>query len=590
MSQEIEIIDPVFINDGQGEEFKKGDKINLGDAQAKEAIAKGYAKAIVGQKSAQQKKKPTLKAFKGRGKNRVQFTPGKEAELKIRDMLMVGDDQKLFGYADVTQQELFDLKRAGLAKLTDGQEKVFLKRKAKTDGNANVKILTLLLSKKRSEATEELVKGFMENNKVYTTRDDERSEVWIYDKGIYIPQGRSFMREYCRQELGGAFTASLGVEVIAKIEVDTFINQQEFFENKYVEQVAVENGILNVVTKKLEPFTPDKIFFNKLPVEYNPEADCPAIKKHLQAVLKDKEDVPVMVELFGSLLYKNYFIEKAVMLSGEGRNGKGKTIDLAKRFIGIDNCSSVPLQQFETDPYAKGDLLNKMANLAGDIDSKALRSTGAIKTLTGRDLISAQRKYLPRVKFVNFAKMIFAANKIPRTTDLTQAFWSRWIILEFPYKFLSQKELDKLSPEEKEKSKLADPEIIDKLTTPGELSGLLNMAIEGLHRLLKQKDFSYSKSTKEVQEMWIRKSDSFAAFLMDEVEESEEGRTTKKELRIAYSKYCKKHKLAMVSDKIIKEVLTETFAVSEERETIEDGRMWFWDGITLKNPQKKVVE
>lgn len=475
-------------------------------------------------------------------------------------------------------------KKAG-GKVKEGIEKTAEKLSA--NATANVEILTLLLSKKRGEATEELVKEFLQKNKVYTTRDDERSEVWIYEQGIYVPQGRSYIREHCRQQLGGAYTGALGAEVIGKVEVDTFINQQEFFENKYIEQIAVENGILNVITEELTPFTPDKIFFNKLPMEYNPQATCPTIKKHLETVLKSKEDVTVMEELFGSVLYKDYFIEKATMLTGEGRNGKSKTLDLIKRFLGVENCSSIPLQQFETDPYAKGDLLNKMANMAGDIDSKALKSTGAMKMLTGRDLISAQRKYLPRVKFVNFAKLIFAANKIPRTVDISQAFWSRWIILEFPYKFLSQKEIDKTETEERKNCKLADSEIISKLTTPEELSGLLNLAIKGLHRLRKQKDFSYNKSTKEVMEMWIRKSDSFAAFLMDCVEESET-RTTKIELRKAYSLYCKKHKLKMVSDKIIKDVITETFAVSEERESLEGERLWYWDGITIKEPQKKV--
>jgi len=37
-----------------------------------------------------------------------------------------------------------------------------------------------------------------------------------------------------------------------------------------------------------------------------------------------------MFELFGFLLYKNYFIEKGVMFIGDGRNGKGKTINLMK--------------------------------------------------------------------------------------------------------------------------------------------------------------------------------------------------------------------------------------------------------------------
>jgi len=35
--------------------------------------------------------------------------------------------------------------------------------------------------------------------------------------------------------------------------------------------------------------------------------------------------------------------------------------------------------------------------------------------------------------------------------------------------------------------------LLKKISTPEELSGLLNYALDGLDRILKQKDFSYSK-------------------------------------------------------------------------------------------------
>ena len=87
-----------------------------------------------------------LKAYKGTGKMRVKFTPGKEAE--IRNMLTIGDDYKLFDYAKVTKADFFDLKRAGLATLTDGQEKVFLKGKQKLELNGEISKPEILLPDK----------------------------------------------------------------------------------------------------------------------------------------------------------------------------------------------------------------------------------------------------------------------------------------------------------------------------------------------------------------------------------------------------------------------------------------------------------
>jgi putative DNA primase/helicase len=265
------------------------------------------------------------------------------------------------------------------------------------------------------------------------------------------------------------------------------------------------------------------------------------------------------------------------MLTGGGRNGKSKTIDLMKRFVGIDNCSSVPLQQLETDLYSASELFNKLANLPGDLDSKALEHTGMFKTLTGRDLIAAPRKYLNRVKFINFAKMIFACNQLPKTKDTSIAFWNRWILFEFPYTFLSEQEYNETKIEDRDLIKLRDTNIIDKLSSPDELSGLLNRSLDGLDRLFSNKDFSNSQGVQEIKDLWIRKSDSFLAYCLDHLEEADT-RIEKKVLRKAYGKYCKLHKIKPMGDKIMRETLFENFAVSEERTSTE----YFWEGIKFK--------
>ena len=435
-----------------------------------------------------------------------------------------------------------------------------------------------IVDKKRETATELLAEYINKNNYIYTTRDDENSEVWIYKEGIYIPQGKTYIKEFCRKILATAYTTHLINQVISKIEADTYIDQEEFFNNIIPGEICCENGIIDLKTRELTSFDPEKIFFTKIPVKYNPGQVCPNIEKHFKLVLKKEEDSEVMFELFGFLLYKNYFIEKGVMFIGDGRNGKGKTINLMKKFIGVENCSSVPLQQFETDNFAAGELFNKLANLPGDLDDKALSHTGMFKTLTGRDLIAAPRKYLTRVKFVNFAKMVFACNKLPRTKDTSTAFWNRWILFEFPYTFLSEKEINSLTEEEEKNVRLRDVNIIEKLSSPDELSGLLNRALDGLARLFANKDFSTSQGVKEIKDLWIRKSDSFLAYCLDNIEECDEVRIEKKNLRKAYGKYCKLHKIKCQSDKAMRETLFENYAISEERD--ESGR--YWEGIRFK--------
>lgn len=439
--------------------------------------------------------------------------------------------------------------------------------------------LQALALKQRTRATELLVQKIEENNFIYTTKDDIKSEAWIYREGLYKPQGESYIKEFCRLILGHAYTTQLVNEVINKIKADTFIEQDNFFRNENPIEVPILDGILNVITKEVYPFSPKKIFFNKLPINYDRNAKCPKITEHFKTILKDESDAEVMFELFGYLLLKENRLEKSFMFLGNGRNGKSKTLELIKRFLGVDNCSALPLKSMHEESFSLSELFGKMCNIAGDLSSDDLKSTGTFKMLTGRDTIQAKRKFLRDLFFVNYSKLIFACNELPKVFDMSEGFWSRWLLLEFPYKFITQKEIDELPESEKTNKKLINPDIIEEITTPEELSGLLNKALEGLERILNNKEFSYSKGTQEVKDTWIRVSNSFTAFCIDCLEEDYNSKISKKELRKKYHQYCRFYRLRGAGDKEIKATLQDMFGVIESREFQGDNQ---WDGITFK--------
>jgi len=445
-------------------------------------------------------------------------------------------------------------------------------------------VLIELAIKNKDKATELIVQEIKKDNYIYTTRDDLKSEMWIYKEGIYVPQGKSFIREFTREILEEAYTTQLSNIVISKIEADTFIEHDDFFYTNYVNEIPLINGILNIGTRELSKHTPNKIFFNKIPIVYDPDADCPNILNHLSKILKTDEDIKVMLEIFGFLLLKEYKIEKAFMFVGFGRNGKSKTIELMKRFVGAENCANLSLRCLTEESFSLSELFGKMANLASDLNKTDLQETGMIKSLIGRDTIQAKRKFLRDLNFVNYAKLCFAANELPKIYDTTDGFWTKWVLIEFPYKFVTQEQYDNATDKEKGLLRIKDDDIISKLTFPDELSGLLNYALDGLDRLLEIKDFSYSKSIKEVKDLWIRKSDSFTAFCYDHLEEDVNSEISKKELKIWYYKYRKQHKIPGCSEKAIKITLDNLFGVDERQ--VWETKERFWEGIKLKNLEK----
>jgi len=468
------------------------------------------------------------------------------------------------------------LRRAGLLKVIDQIPQYKLDIKCR--------VLSLLDKDEFDRATELLVNEIQKLFRIYTIRSDIKDEMMVYQDGIYIPEGQSYIKEFCRKILGTNYRESISKNVIDKVILDTLIEASKLYGVTNIEEIPVENGILNIFTGELKEFSPDKIFFNKLPVKFDITATCPKIDKFLKDILSKEDDIKIFYELAGFALLKEYKFEKAFMFVGDGRNGKGKSIELLKRLVGVDNCSALTLRMLDPENADISQLFGKFLNIAGDIGNQDLKDTSMFKSLTGRDLISGRRKYMTNINFQNYAKFIFSCNELPMVYDMTKGFWDRWILLEFPYTFTD--ELDYEKNKDNPLYKLRDESIIDKISTPPEMSGLLNQALLGLSKLLQQRRFSYTIGTEEVKSKWIRKSNSFMAFCYDFIEEDSEGQITKKEMRKKYTDYCKLHKANPKSDFVLKRVLQDNYGVIDERkEILSNVWDWAWIGIKWKKQE-----
>lgn len=115
--------------------------------------------------------------------------------------------------------------------------------------------------------------------------------------------------------------------------------------------------------------------------------------------------------------------------------------------------------------------------------------------------------------------MVFSANTVPEVNDDSYAFWRRWNIVSFPYTFS------------------VDPEFLQKLCTPENMSGYLNLIIDKMNKIdaygLKRTDVA-----EKAKDMWKRKSDSTYAFYQDMLEKSPLQYTKIDDLYSKYLMYC----------------------------------------------------
>ena len=399
-----------------------------------------------------------------------------------------------------------------------------------------------------------LAEEIMSENHFITMMDNE--VIYVYKDGFYQPYGEVLIKKICKEKLQKEYRKNRATEVIDYIKASTYVKRREEPPNL----IPLKNGILDLDKMELKPHSPEYMFFNKLPVKYDPNAKCPNIDKFHREITGSKEDVQILEEVIGFCLYREYFIAMALMLVGEGSNGKSTWLNLVKTFLGFENVSSRGLQELEENRFAKADLHHKLANIYADLPDKALQRTGTFKMLTGRDPITAERKFQNSFQFVNYAKLLFSANKVPEAYDDTDAFFRRWIIIKFPNQFVGDKE---------------DSNILKKLTTEEELSGLLNKALKALKRLLKKGRFSYSKTIEEIREDYIRKSSPISAFIMDCLELDSDAFIVKKELYSLFAEYCRIRNIPSVTQDTFFKNLPRYIAVTDFRPKIEGKRPQF---------------
>ena len=125
--------------------------------------------------------------------------------------------------------------------------------------------------------------------------------------------------------------------------------------------------------------------------------------------------------------------------------------------------------------------------------------------VSGIDTVDAENKYQQSFKFKNAAKLGFSANNLPEGPK-DPAWYERLCLIEC---------LNKFRGTEKE-----DKHLIDKLTTDTELSGFLNLALEGLKKLIKNDKFSYNKTFEETEKEYSLNSNPVAFFMEERTERS----------------------------------------------------------------------
>ena len=217
------------------------------------------------------------------------------------------------------------------------------------------------------------------------------------------------------------------------------------------------------------------------------------------------QQIALMQEIAGAmflgLMPKHH---KAVLFFDPyGRAGKGTMERILRGLVPDEFIGAVDPFRWNDEYYA-ATLSGLRLNVVGELPNGTSIPSASFKSVTGGDPITGRHPGGRPFRFVNEAAHIFMSNHLISTTDQSEAFFTRWLIVEFPNSRL--------------RSGMALKVDLAQSIIESELPGIAQWALNGASRLLQNAHFSKSLAHSRILAKWRRSTNSLMEFIHEECE------------------------------------------------------------------------
>lgn len=279
---------------------------------------------------------------------------------------------------------------------------------------------------------------------------------------------------FLESETGESWNVSYKKQTLEKLKVAI----QEVKEmNQSDVKVCLRNGVLNVEKGSFcKQFDKSCYFTNRLEIDFDKTAKASLFEQFLTEVsCGDQCRKQTLEEFMGLTLTKKIGQGKAMILKGTGNNGKSVYLKILCELLGVEKWTAISIQELPNfgASVLPGKTLAVMSEVSKE-NSSNLMTTELKQLITGENMWCNVKYHDPK-SIKPCAKVLILTNhKIGTNGDDSDGALRRLFILPFEYHV----------PDED-----VDLELIEKLR--GELSGILNIAIRGYRRLVRN-EFVYS--------------------------------------------------------------------------------------------------
>lgn len=405
--------------------------------------------------------------------------------------------------------------------------------------------------------------------------DPAKIYVRLRDKPTWAPEGEREIARVLDHILGNLSTNFLQTEVKRRVLNELQVSGNEkamsvnFEESHYLVGLHDRDGNLvaaDLRTGQVRNMVADDYILDSslLPVVYDPQATCPAIEWWMSDILGDDDSTNTILDGLVAGLDRRPWKGTIFVLVGEGDNAKSAFKKLVEAFFGLRNIQPMDIGDLTRGPgarFAKANLLDKRVVYISEAEAekengrKKPLSSGSLKQLQGDDLIKGEIKGIqnPAV-FRSFCIVIIDTNDPPRFTDLSAGFRLRLRPVRFPFRFVNKEELVEGCPAN---WKSRDANIMDRVITPAELSGLFNLLLKRAPELMKTREVGQSEEAWDVYQGQVNPLHEFCEQFITRVEPDGSIATSTSMLFANYVEYCRLLSIAPEKDQTFYKYLSK---------------------------------
>ena len=322
-----------------------------------------------------------------------------------------------------------------------------------------------------TQKTIDLYDEIMSRHHFITLRDTE--EVLYFDETKYNLGGEGIIRHEI-ERLAGRCTSHMYAEILAKVKANTYFDRNSFDVNPML--LNTTNGVLHMPTMRIFPHDPKMAFRTKLNARHDPKAVPTKFMRFLTEVIDGPQDRQTIIEMFAAALLRNAFNpKKAVILVGDGANGKSVLLRTMFDVFGVNSTSAMPTHDLLCNRFSKADLEYKMLNICGDISQRDFKHLSELKSIIDGEAIEVEKRHQGMFTMYPYSKLFFAINHLLDIND-TDPIYRRLIVIRFNKQF---------------KGSDCNPNLLAELTTEEEKSGILNLLVHNAKNLMSQGHLTY---------------------------------------------------------------------------------------------------